>query len=356
MRFVNLFCYLILAILFIGCSSSITPESTTPGDKTGNSGVTQKKITLGQLLLKQNKALKKENDVLKDRLTALEKNQSADRDNYGKQLVQLNKTIVLLEKNIKLIKKGSKNRTTIISSKKNTPPVNSISEPRTTLPPVAKQQKLVKKTGIIEEIKTPEASKAIESISLVPVINNPKTKGKKINQNKNKTSKPLPVQKQIIAESVSNERWFDTDLTPPKTPILLSVQPGAKRYYNKAFKTYSQTSYHNAINEFGQFLFRFPNDQDADNSQFWIGQCYFRLENFKLAESAFRKVLRNYKHGETQRGYKTPDAILMLGRIYNKNNKPIKSRKYYEYIVKFFPESQSANKARVELQSMSSFQ
>jgi len=352
------FLSLLLILLFLGCST--TPEPSIPKDSNPEE-TTNKKMTLGQLLLKQSKELKKENDLLKERLSIVEENQVADRNNYEKKLNQLNRTIILLEKNIELIKtspgkpihssKNNQQKTTAV------PKANLIvkdtsagsKQIKTKTASSKKNQNRSTQTGLIKEIKTPEASKAIESITLVPVI-------KSSNKQNTKKSKTIKVKKQAKAQLIEIDNWFDSDLTPPKTPIILSIQPGAKRHYNGAFKIYSQKIYPNAIGAFEQFLTRFPNDQDADNSQFWIGQCYYRSGNYIQAERAFRKVLRNYQHGETQRGFKSPDAILMLGRLYGKNNKPIKARKYYEYVTKFFPNSQSANKARIELQSMNAFQ
>ncbi|MBT4288677.1 MAG: tetratricopeptide repeat protein [Deltaproteobacteria bacterium] len=366
---------LFLFLFFFGCSTTPEPSIPQNGNLEGTT-TTTKKMTLGQLLLKQSKELKKENDLLKERLSIIEENQTADRHNYEKKLNQLNRTIILLEKNIELIKNlpqkpihSTKNNAqkTITIPKANQAFKNTSSEPIEILAPPTldntkpesskKNQNTTTQTGLVKEIKTPEESKAIESITLVPAIKSSKTDSNKQNNNKSETkSKTLKVKKTAKPLPIKIDNWFDSDLTPPQTPIILSIQPGAKRHYNAAFKIYSQKSYPNAINAFEKFLTRFPNDQDADNSQFWIGQCYYRSGNYVQAEMAFRKVLRNYQHGETQKGFKSPDAILMLGRLYGKNNKPIKSSKYYEYVVKFFPNSQSANKARIELQSMTAFQ
>jgi tol-pal system protein YbgF len=360
---------IVLIVIIASCSSTPQPDVSAENTPEEASSTT-KTMTLGQILLKQSKELKKENDALKKRLSVLEENQTQDRNNNEKRLKQLNRTILLLEKNIGLIKKTPQRNTVIVKDSAKSPPPkpmtklvskNTIAlstqklEPTTPIevPTSTNTQNNSTQNGIIKEIKTPEKSKAIESITLVPAATNQK---KSVNKNKQTKSKSLVVKKQTKSQPKESDIWFDSDLTPPKSPIILSVQPGAKRHYNQSFKIYSEKNYHNAINAFEQFLTRFPNDQDADNSQFWIGQCYYRSGNYVQAEVAFRKVLRNYQHSETQRGFKTPDAILMLGRVYGKNNKPIKSRKYYEYVVKFFPDSQSANKANIELQSMSSFQ
>jgi tol-pal system protein YbgF len=373
MKTLKIFHHLIFTIVLIvivaSCNATPQPDVSTENNPEESSSTT-KTMTLGQILLKQSKELKKENDSLKKRLSVLEKNQTQDRDNHEKRLKQLNRTILLLEKNIELIKKAPQRNTVIVkdSAKSHPPkPVAKLASKNTgshstqnlqlttpiEVPTSTNIQNNSTQNGIIKEIKTPDESKAIESITLVPASKNQK---KSVNKNKQTKSKSLVVKKQTKSQPKESDIWFDSDLTPPKSPIILTVQPGSKRHYNQSFKIYSEKNYHNAINAFEQFLTRFPNDQDADNSQFWIGQCYYRSGNYVQAEVAFRKVLRNYQHGETQRGFKTPDAILMLGRVYGKNNKPIKSRKYYEYVVKFFPDSQSANKANIELQSMSSFQ
>lgn len=368
MRTFNAFHHLIfsvvLIVIVVSCSSTPQPEVAKESVPT-DSPSTTKTMTLGQILLKQSRELKEENESLKKRITVLEENQTQDRDYYDNKLKQFNRTILLLEKNIELNKKIPQRKTVIVKESPKSPAPQPVTKLETkitgsnskqtsaTADPVVLTQNNSTQTGIVKEIKTPEESKAIESITLVPTANNQE---KNVNKKKDKTSKSLVVKKQSKSQPKESDIWFDSDLTPPKSPIILSVQPGAKRHYNQSFKIYSQKDYSNAIKAFEQFLFKFPNDQDADNSQFWIGLCYYQTGNYVQAEVAFRKVLRNYQHGETQRGFKTPDAILMLGRVYGKNNKPIKSRKYYEYVIKFFPDSQSANKANIELQSMSSFQ
>lgn len=149
--------------------------------------------------------------------------------------------------------------------------------------------------------------------------------------------------------------WEDPDLNSPVSPITLKVIPGAKKQYQHAFKIYSNREFAKAIELFEAFIKRFPDDLDADNSQFWIGKAYFQIGDDYKAEQAFRRVIRNYRHNETRQGFKTPDAILMLGRIYSKRDKPIKARYYYQQVIERFPGSISADKAQKEIQSMNSF-
>ena len=139
------------------------------------------------------------------------------------------------------------------------------------------------------------------------------------------------------------------------SPIHTTAVPGAKRRYQSAFKVYSERNYEKSIKLFEEFILRFPNDQDADNSQFWIGQAHYELGNYLSAEIAFRKVLKNFEHGETKRGFKTPDAILMLGRLYMVREMPIKAINYFNHVIQKYPQSRSAVKAKREKQALNSF-
>ena len=347
-------------VLGLGCS--LAPSPPVPKENPKEAPV-KKKQTLGQLLKSQIAELQAENRELKETVAKLEEQQAQSNSGSGR-VESLEKTIALLERNIIDIKQ--KLETAVPAES----PLPSEGKPKVEAPPPSQSPAELESplpqspietdgngskpisTGIIKEIETPEKSKAIETVSLIPSV---KESGQKNNAESGKVAGPQETKPLPSTEKKGEESWEDPDLTPPLSPIRLTVMPGAKRHYQNAFKSFTKKSYLSAAQEFEQFIRRFPNDQDADNSQFWIGQCLYRTGNFLEAERAFRKVLKNYAHGDTVRGYKTPDAVLMLGRIYLKRDKPIKARSYFEHILANFPDSQSAGKARREIQAMNSF-
>lgn len=57
-----------------------------------------------------------------------------------------------------------------------------------------------------------------------------------------------------------------------------------------------------------KFLARFPRHDYDDNAQYWIGECYYDLKQYKAALREFRRVVDRYPHGS-----KVPDALLKMG-------------------------------------------
>ncbi|OGH04780.1 MAG: hypothetical protein A2557_07275 [Candidatus Lambdaproteobacteria bacterium RIFOXYD2_FULL_56_26] len=204
-----------------------------------------------------------------------------------------------------------------------------------------------------EEMPTPAHSAAIVKADLT--ANQDKPTDALVPQ----TEPTGPVRKKLLVGGSKsdlrvedNEIWEDPDLEPPVSPIKLTVFTAAKKVYNEAFKTYTRKDYDGAADQFDSFLTRFPNDLDADNAQFWRGMAYYDMDRYDEAEEEFRKVLKNYEHGDTQDGYKTPDAVLMLAKIYAHRKKPIRARYYYNWIVQKFPDGRSATKAQMEMASL----
>ncbi len=160
---------------------------------------------------------------------------------------------------------------------------------------------------------------------------------------------PVPAFNKKVA---TVPKFIDPLLEESPAPISLWVMPEAQTSYNQAFKSYSLGKYKKSIILFTKFLKQYPNSQDADNSQFWIGCAQYHLKNYHKAIAAFRAVLQNYKHGKTIDGYKTPDAILMLGKSYLKLNNLAKAKYYFQQTTAYFPNSVSSNKAQITLNNL----
>jgi len=300
-------------------------------------------------------------EELLERIEELESRMERDKSEYVEYLKRMDRTIALLEKNIQQLQQQSEQQVSSLKEqlKKNTkqekPDIqgNHDSAPGNTETASIPGQL----PNISTEIRTPQSSKAIETISLSKPNKQPQ---QEIEIKQPKAIAKLPIigletEPKKPTPAIGEESWEDPDLDESSSPVKLSIVSGAKLKYQQAFKIYSGRNYEEAIKQFDAFLVDFPNDQDADNSQFWIGQCHFQLGNYFHAEAAFRKVLRNYYHGPTRSGYKTPDAILMLGRIYLIRKKPIKARYYFEQVLKRYPGSRSAVKGERELEAMDSF-
>jgi tol-pal system protein YbgF len=320
-----------------------------------------------------------ENERLAAQLRKFEEDFAVLRRENERKLQQLERTIILLEMNLaSLRQQGRTGRAEPPDARLNPDETEDLGaradagETHTAAESTTDRSETV---GVFKEIETPDSSKAIKTVTVLPRAVPPSVAAlspepvrpvSSENATPDATSdrptiepvSPQPTSPPIVAATPSQPTpppFEDPDLDPPVSPIILSVVPGAKKHYQEAFKSFSRREYENAIKAFEAFLTRYPNDQDADNAAFWIGQSYYDMKNYLQAEQMFRRVLKQYRHGDTKMGYKTPDAILMLGRIYLLRQQPIRARYYFQQVVDRYDDSLSAAKARREIQSLDSF-
>jgi tol-pal system protein YbgF len=160
---------------------------------------------------------------------------------------------------------------------------------------------------------------------------------------------PLPAP--VVADEP--KRFEDADLTPPKNPKKLAANPAAKPLYDKGFGFYANKQYDQAVLVFENFLSRYPQDIYSDNAQFWIAEANLQTDKLADAESAYRKVLREYEHKSTLDGFKTPDAIYRLGTIAQKRSQPKLAQYYFHNVAQRFPDTSAGRKAQKEVEGAS---
>ncbi len=150
----------------------------------------------------------------------------------------------------------------------------------------------------------------------------------------NLSSSETGLKKPVVVSKESKEPEFeDPDLSEPENPVILIRHPGVKKIYNQGMNEVIQRQHESAIRIFENYVKRFPEDMDSDNALYWIGHSYFQLKQNQKAERAFRKILTGYEHRPTSQGYKTPDAIYMLGKISERRRDPVASKYYYRCLL-----------------------
>ena len=170
----------------------------------------------------------------------------------------------------------------------------------------------------------------------------------------NLSSVETRLQQPVVVTKESKEPEFeDPDLSEPKNPVILIRHPGVKKIYNQGMNEVIQRQHESAIRIFENYVKRFPEDMDSDNALYWIGHSYFQLKQNQKAERAFRKILTGYEHRPTSQGYKTPDAIYMLGKISERRRDPVSSKYYYRTVIARYPGSVAARNATRDLNRLS---
>ena len=170
----------------------------------------------------------------------------------------------------------------------------------------------------------------------------------------NLSSAETRLKQPVVVSKESKEPEFeDPDLSEPENPVILIRHPGVKKIYNQGMNEVIQRQHESAIRIFENYVKRFPEDMDSDNALYWIGHSYFQLKQNQKAERAFRKILTGYEHRPTSQGYKTPDAIYMLGKISERRRDPVASKYYYRTVIARYPGSVAARNATRDLNRLS---
>ena len=117
--------------------------------------------------------------------------------------------------------------------------------------------------------------------------------------------------------------------------------------YRQAKSDYDKGNFDLALAGFQNYLAQFPDASQADNAQYWIGECHYALRDFNKAVEAFARVIKNYpKSG------KVAGAKLKIGLAYLNEKNPAKAREYFHKVVKEHPGTNEAEIAKDRLAKM----
>jgi tol-pal system protein YbgF len=106
-------------------------------------------------------------------------------------------------------------------------------------------------------------------------------------------------------------------------------------------------NYQGAIVAFQNFIKQYPKSALASSAQYWIGDSYFNMRDFRLAIASQRVVLKNYPESA-----KVPDALLNIASAQAELGETAAARKTMEEIVAKHPSSDAADKARRRIASL----
>ena len=93
---------------------------------------------------------------------------------------------------------------------------------------------------------------------------------------------------------------------PPK-----EEHPDAVALYRRSFEALRAGKHEEAAKGFTEFLRAHPGHDLADNSQYWLGECFYDRKDYGQAVREFRRVIERYPNGN-----KVPDALLKVGFSY----------------------------------------
>lgn len=114
--------------------------------------------------------------------------------------------------------------------------------------------------------------------------------------------------------------------------------------YDQASLDLTQGRYRLALQEFRDFIKRYPSNELADNAQYGIGECFFAQSVFDSAEVEYARVEAAFPKGD-----KVPAALYKLALSQERLKKTSAAKKTLEDLVKRYPNSGEAQLARERL-------
>lgn len=133
-------------------------------------------------------------------------------------------------------------------------------------------------------------------------------------------------------------------------PAQIAPAPGAAdegRVYEAAQNQRRIGNYQGAIIAFQSFITQYPRSTLAPRAQYWIGDSYFNLRDFKSAIANQQKLINAYPDSPS-----VPDALLNIASSQVELGDTAAARKTMDGLVERYPASEAAEKAKRRLATL----
>lgn len=125
-----------------------------------------------------------------------------------------------------------------------------------------------------------------------------------------------------------------TTTSPGKAGTASMSTAAYRQQYQHAYDLYGQKKYTQAIPAFTKVIEANPDGSLSDNAQYWIGECYYGLQDFTRAIVEFEKVF-TFKNSN-----KDDDAQLKLGLCYLNLGQRAKAKEEFQRLIDFYSDSE----------------
>lgn len=116
----------------------------------------------------------------------------------------------------------------------------------------------------------------------------------------------------------------------------------ANELYMQAFADYTAGQYRQAAVGFESFLAHYGDNPYAGNAQFWLGECFYGLQQYPRAIQEYQKAVERYPQGG-----KTPEALLKMAAALRETNQSGLARDVLRTLQQQYPDSAAAQRARL---------
>src|SRR6266545_2045524 len=117
-----------------------------------------------------------------------------------------------------------------------------------------------------------------------------------------------------------------------------------KQAYETALNQFKLGNYQLAITSFQNFMSNFASSELVPSAQYWIGNAYYAMRDYKGAIAAQQKMVKLWPENS-----KAPDALLNIASSQSELGQGNASRETLRALVKKYPSSSAAEQAKQRL-------
>jgi tol-pal system protein YbgF len=133
----------------------------------------------------------------------------------------------------------------------------------------------------------------------------------------------------------------------PAVAVSGAAAADETRVYEAAQQQRRVGNYQGAIVAFQNFVLQFARSPLAHRAQYWIGDSYYNLRDFKSAIANQQKLISTYPESVS-----VPDGLLNMASSYIELGDTASAKKTMDTLVARYPSSEAAEKAKRRLASL----
>ncbi len=163
----------------------------------------------------------------------------------------------------------------------------------------------------------------------------------------------LNYQLKLVKKS-QNNILFDLEELQKSPPLDVIVSPAqlpvgdANQAFQQILDLLKNDDYETALTALKDFLKRYPQREEADDAQYWLGEVYYIQKQFDLALPAFSALLEQYPNSP-----KHSQALLKIAYIYTEQNDYDTATAILQQIQEIYPGTAVSRLAEQRLQEIS---
>lgn len=126
--------------------------------------------------------------------------------------------------------------------------------------------------------------------------------------------------------------------------VVASESAEVSNLFDIALNDFTVGRYDIALGGFQDVITRFSESSKAEESQYWIGECYYVQSKYSKAMASYKTYIKKYPQNT-----KICAALFKLGLVYGKRGKRKSANVVFEKLIKQCPQSEEAEAAKSRL-------